>query len=65
MKCARQLDFSKQLTELLDLSQDIGRDHFSYDEWEQKGEKLAELEKIFIKNWCPASNEADERPITL
>lgn len=57
MKCPRQQAFAKKLDELLYLSRDIGRDHFSYDELARKEDHLHELRAIFVNNWCPILKE--------
>jgi len=60
MKCPRQIAFHRQLAILLDLAQDLGRDHFSVDEWDKKADELGNLKAIFINKWCPALKEYEE-----
>lgn len=64
MKCPRQEVFARQLKEIIDLSRDLGRDHFSVDEWEAKADKLSELKKNFINNWCPILKDYEPREST-
>jgi hypothetical protein len=53
MKCPKQITFTEELDLLLDFSRDLGGDHFSVDEWENKSDQLTELKKTFVNNWCP------------